>query len=200
MIVALNMVSVKRRNKDLMDVGLSGDHGARKGSSHWYVLHMPMSREVALCGKIRSLIPTSQLVDVFSLRKERWMKRNGIWFVEPVVAYPGYAFAMTSDILGLEKALSELMLPVELVGADSDSISFISDEAADWYDRVTDAGHVIRSSTAVIVDGTLHITDGPLVGQEESVIKINRHRRTCLVSVDEGAIVERCPLDIPIKS
>ena len=198
--MALDLVSLERRGMDSIPIGFSNRYGAKKCSSRWYVLHMPKCREVALCDKLKSLVRSSLLVDAFPLRKERWMKRGGAWSVAPVVAYSGYGFAVSPDISGLEKVLSELTLPIELVGAEGRSAVSISDGAADWYDRMMDSRHVIRSSTAEIVDGVLNNIEGPLVGEEKSVIKIDRHRRRCLVSVDDGAIIECCPLDIPFKS
>ena len=89
------------------------------------------------------------------------MKRQGTWFLEPVNMYRGYAFAISADAAGLAKAASGLTLPVELVGTESRSWAPLSDEVAEWYASASDAYHVIRSSTAVIVDGVLHVTDGP---------------------------------------
>ena len=48
----------------------------------------------------------------------------------------------------------------------------------------------------------LHIEQGPLVGQEARVKKIDRHKRWCLVDVGEGdsAFRELLPLDVPSKT
>ena len=66
----------------------------------------------------------------------------------------------------------------------------------------SDGSHVIRSSTAVIVDGVLHVTDGPLVGQEDRISKVDRHRRRCEVAVGGPGeeFTEQAPLDVPFKS
>ncbi|OUO58163.1 hypothetical protein B5F74_11060 [Collinsella sp. An271] len=163
---------------------------------------MPEGREASLCTELKRLLPASILADAFVLRKERWMKRGGTWFLEPVNMYRGYAFAISRDAAGLAKELSRLTLPVELVGTDTRSWAPLSDEAAVWYASVTDDRHVIRSSTAVIVDGVLHVQSGPLVGQEPRISKVDRHRRRCQVLVGEGdsAFFEQAPIDVPFKS
>ena len=71
-----------------------------------------------------------------------------------------------------------------------------------WYAAAMDASHVIRSSTAVIVDGVLRVQSGPLVGQEPRISKVDRHRRRCQVLVGEGdtAFTEQAPIDVPFKS
>lgn len=50
------------------------------------------------------------------LRKERWMKRQGGWFLQPVNLCWGHAFAASADAAGLAKVVSRLALPVEPCG------------------------------------------------------------------------------------
>lgn len=182
--------------------GLPCGRRSPKGRERWYLLHMPEGREATLCTELKKLVPQSLLSDAFVLRKERWMKRGGVWFLEPVNMYRGYAFAISPDVAGLAKAISRLTLPVELVGTETHSWAPLSDVAATWYAAATDVSHVIRSSTAVIVDGALRVQSGPLVGQESRISKIDRHRRCCQVRVGDGdaAFIERVPLDVPFKS
>lgn len=182
--------------------GLPCGRRSPKGRERWYLLHMPEGREATLCAELKKLVPQSLLSDAFVLRRERWMKRGGVWFVEPVGMYPGYAFAVSSDAAGLAKALSRLTLPVELVGTETHSWAPLSDEASVWYASAMDERHVIRSSTAEIVDGALRVQSGPLVGQESRISKIDRHRRCCRVIVGNGgtAFIERVPLDVLFKS
>ena len=183
-------------------VGLPLGRRSPRGRERWYLLRMPEGREATLCAELRRLLPESVLKDAFVLRKERWMKRAGVWFLEPVNMYRGYAFAISSDAAGLAKAIAGLTLPVELVGTGIRSWAPLSDEAAAWYASVTDGSHVIRSSTAVIVDGALHVQSGPLVGQEARISKVDRHRRRCQVRVGDGdaAFTEQAPIDVPFKS
>ena len=186
----------------VLAAGLPMGRRTPQGRERWYLLRMPEGREASICVELKRLLPESVLTDAFVLRKERWMKRAGVWFLEPVNMYRGYVFAISSDAAGLAKELSRLTLPVELVGTDTRSWAPLSDEAAAWYASVTDDRHVIRNSTAVIVDGVLHVQSGPLVGQEPRISKVDRHRRRCQVLVGEGdtAFTEQAPIDVPFKS
>ena len=182
--------------------GLPMGRRTPRGRERWYLLRMPEGREATICAELKRLLPGSVLKDAFVLRKERWMKRAGVWFLEPVNMYRGYAFAVSPDAAGLAKAIAGLTLPVELVGTDVRSWAPLADEAAAWYAAAMDASHVIRSSTAVIVDGVLHVQSGPLIGQEERISKVDRHRRRCQVRVGDGdaAFTEQAPIDVPFKS
>lgn len=182
--------------------GLPMGRRSPRGRARWYLLRMPEGREASICAELRRLLPESVLADAFVLRKERWMKRGGTWFLEPVNMYRGYAFAISSDAAGLAKSLARLTLPVELVGTDVRSWAPLADEAAAWYAAAMDASHVIRSSIAVIEDGVLRVQSGPLVGQESRISKVDRHRRRCQVRVGDGdaAFTEQAPIDVPFKS
>lgn len=182
--------------------GLPMGRRSPKGRERWYLLRIPQGREASVCAELKRLLPEEVLTDAFVLRKERWMKRQGRWFLEAKNMYWGYAFAISPDAVGLAKAISGLTLPVELVGSESKSWAPLADEVASWYEAVTDGSHVIRSSTAVIVDGVLHVQSGPLVGMESRIAKIDRHRRRCQVRVGDGdsSFTEQAALDVPFKS
>ena len=173
-----------------------------KGRERWYLLRVPEGREAATCAELKRLVPGDLLKDAFALRKERWFKRAGEWSLVPVDMYRGYAFAVSPDAAGLARALSRLTLSAALVGTESRSWAPLADEVASWYASVADEGHVIRSSTAVIVDGVLHVTEGPLMGQEARISKVDRHRRRCTVCVaaGDGGFAEQAAIDVPFKS
>ena len=182
--------------------GLPMGRRTPRGRERWYLLRMPEGREASLCTELKRLLPASVLTDAFVLRKERWMKRGGTWFLEPVNMYRGYVFAISSDAAGLAKSLARLTLPVELVGTEARSWAPLADEAAAWYAAAMDGSHVIRSSTAVIVDGELHVQSGPLVGQESRISKVDRHRRRCEARGGGGdtSFAAQAPRDVPDKS
>lgn len=192
----------KSHASGVLAAGIPCGRRTPKGRERWYLLRMPEGREAALCAELKRLVPRNLLRDVFVLRKERWMKRQGRWFLTPVDMYRGYAFAISADAAGLAKAMARLTVPVELVGAKERAWVPLSDEVAAWYASAADDGHVIRSSTAVIVDGVLHVQSGPLVGQEARISKVDRHRRRCQVRVADGngGFTELAPLDVPFKS
>lgn len=182
--------------------GLPCGRRTPKGRNRWYLLSMPPGREASICRELKRLVPSHLLADAFVLRKERWMKRQGAWFIEPVAMYRGYGFAISPDAPQLATAISKLTLPVELVGTKTRSWAPLSDDASAWFTSAADAQRIIRSSTAIIVNGALHVTDGPLVGQEASISKVDRHRRCCTVTIGkpDESFTEILPMDVPYKS
>lgn len=181
--------------------GLPCGRRVPKGRVRWYLLKVREGSEAATCSKLLRALPRDLLMDCFPLVKERWFKRAGVWELQRVTAYRGYAFAVSADPAELSKALSKLSVQAELAGADGRSWMPLAPDAQEWFERCMDEGHVLRSSTAVIVDGVLRVVEGPLVGQEQRVRKVDRHRRRCEVSLGwDGAFTEQMSLDVPFKS
>lgn len=186
----------------LTPAGLPAGRRVPRGNMRWYLVHTPMSMEHATADKLLKLIPKNLLADAFTLSKERWEKRNGVWSIRRVQMYPEYLFVVSSDAHGLNSALQKLSFHVDLVGAAERSIMPLSEDARAFFERVAGSERVIRSSTAVILHGELSVTDGPLVGCEALITKVDRHKRRCWVRVGEPGrgFLETLPLDIPIKT
>lgn len=190
---------VRERRGGYMAMGLPVGRRSPKGRQRWYLLRVPEGRESAVCERLLNLVSSDVLDDAFFLQRERWMKRNGTWSLHLVPVYKGYAFAVSRDAAGLSKAISKLTLPVELVGTEDRAWAPLSDEMAAWFAHAMDGRHVIRSSTALIQDGSLHVIEGPLMGQEGNIAKVDRHRRFCLVDVldSDGGFTVSMPIDVP---
>ena len=195
------LATASRTRAPRMAMGLPCGRRVPKGRVRWYPLRVREGSEDSTCAKLLRLLPRDVLMDCFALVKERWFKRAGVWELQRATAYRGYAFAVTADPAGLYKALARIDVNAEIAGADGRAWMPLAPDAQEWFERCMDEGHVLRSSTAVIVDGVLHVQEGPLVGQEERIGKVDRHRRRCEVSVGwDGGFTEQMPLDVPFKS
>lgn len=180
--------------------------GATTNSQHgrvrWYLVHTPNGKERETCEKVRRIIPHELMQDAFVMQKEFWFKRDGVWSLQTKPMYKEYFFVATRDAALLDKALAQLSFGCRIAGSKERAYAPMPDDAQDWYRSVLDDDGVVRNSVARIEDGVLHIEQGPLVGQEARVKKIDRHKRWCLVDVGEGdsAFRELLPLDVPSKT
>ncbi len=136
------------------------------------------------------------------MQKEFWFKRDGAWSLQTKPMYKEYFFVATHDAAALDRALAQLSFGCRIAGSRERAYMPMPDDAQGWYRSVLDDDGVVRNSVARIEDGVLHIEQGPLVGQEARVKKIDRHKRWCLVDVGEGdsAFRELLPLDVPSKT
>lgn len=179
-------------------MGLPCGRRSPRGRQRWYLARVPEGRERGVCETLRRVVDAELLDDAFVMSREHWFSHGGSWSLDTVQMYRGYIFLATRDVAGLSKALSGLTLPVELVGAFGRSYLPLADEARDWFERTMDEKHVLRNSTATIVDGRLLVREGPLVGQESRVSKVDRHHRRCFVDV--GEFTELMPIDVPLAT
>lgn len=184
--MAFTAFADRRAAASRMPMGLPAGRRVSRGNLRWYLANVPEGREQALCDNVIKLIDPSVLADAFVPRKERWFKRRGSWSLQQVVMYPGYLFIATADVRALDQALAKLTLPVQIVGSDTHAWTPLAPEAQAWFEASMDADHVIRSSMAQIIDGSLHVQSGPLAGQEGHLFKVDRHQRRCLLHVGEG--------------
>ena len=182
--------------------GLPCGRRVPKGQVRWYLLKVREGSEEATCEKLLRLVPRELLRDCFVLKRESWRREAGEWSLRLSVAYGGYVFAVTDDPVALGKELSRLSVFAELAGADGRSWMPLSREAQEWFEQCADERHVLRNSVAEIAGGCVHVTDGPLLGHEASIRKVDRHHRRCMVSVSDGdgGFTELMPIVVPLKS
>ena len=162
----------------------------------------PQGKERETCEKVRCIIPHELMQDAFVMQKEFWFKWDGAWSLQTKPMYKEYFFVATHDAAALDRALAQLSFGCRIAGSRERAYMPMPDDAQDWYRSVLDDDGVVRNSVARIEDGVLHIEQGPLVGQEARVKKIDRHKRWCLVDVGDGdsAFRELLPLDVPSKT
>ncbi|MBR1829640.1 MAG: hypothetical protein IJ781_09060 [Atopobiaceae bacterium] len=173
-----------------------------RGRKRWYLAHTYEGREEKACEKVRKIIPSELLEDAFVMRREQVKKVHGEWVTLTRLMYPEYFVVVTKDVAALDKELRKLTFGVQIARGDTEHFAPMADEACAWYERMMDANHTIRTSTAHIVNGELQIKDGPLMGQESRVTSINRRKCFCTVAVTDGGggFTEAVPMVVPFKS
>ena len=196
------MEQTMRRQEQLPGAFSGATTNSQHGRVCWYLVHTPNGKERETCEKVRRIIPHELMQDAFVMQKEFWFKRDGAWSLQTKPMYKEYFFVATRDAALLDKALAQLSFGYRIAGSRERAYAPMPDDAQDWYRSVLDGDGVVRNSVARIEDGVLHIEQGPLVGQEARVKKIDRHKRWCLVDVGEGdsAFRELLPLDVPSKT
>ena len=197
------MEQTARRQEQLPGAFNGATINSQHGRVRWYLVHTPPhGKERETCEKVRRIIPHNLMQDAFVMQKEFWFKRDGAWSLQTKPMYKEYFFVATHDAAALDRALAQLSFGCRIAGSRERAYMPMPDDAQDWYRSVLDDDGVVRNSVARIEDGVLHIEQGPLVGQEARVKKIDRHKRWCLVDVGEGdsAFRELLPLDVPSKT
>lgn len=156
-----------------------------RGSVRWYLASCPVDYEQSICDILLRAIPRNLLEDAFVLRRERVRKYKGVWVTNVRDLFKGYLIVVTRDVLALNKAMQRLTFPVSLVGPAEGGFAPVTRDVQAFIESVTDDRHVICMSKGEIVHDALRVLEGPLVGEEERVVKIVRKKAFAIVRAGE---------------
>lgn len=108
---------------------------------------------------------------------------KGEWRLKEKKLTPGYLYVVSSDIARAARELVGVPMFTRLLGNDGAFIPLAKDETA-WIDSLTHTGHrVIEISSGVIVNERVIVNEGPLVGLEGLIKKVDRHKRLAYLEV-----------------
>ena len=177
----------KATKGDALPSGFLSVRAPRDGRVRWYAVRVPAGRESSFAEDCRRAIGPDLLEDCFVPRYERYTKRQGIWRVETVPMFSGYAFAATRDVP---------------VGRQGSSYAPLSRDVQAWLEATLDSSRVLRASEGRIEGGVLTVERGPLRGSERIVRKVDRHKRMAYVGLGDGdsEFLLRAGLSVPSKS
>lgn len=139
----------------------------------------------------------------FEIKIEKWFvsKKYRKYIIQDL--YPGYVFVKT--ILSEEiflKTYSDYFESIKLLATlvkQGDTYA-LAKEVQSFYEKLIDSQNIIRHSIGNIVDSQLIIETGPLVGLEDKISKINRHKRIAEIKLDQNDMKISCPLEVVSKS
>ncbi len=154
-----------------------------------YVIHTTSGKEDELIDKIhRESTRQGDYADVFCVRRRVWKKFKGKWQEVSERLFPGYVFIETDK----PKAVQEMLFMMEgygrLLGQKGEhTTNFIplkEHEEALMYAYMGKESHSVDISKIKVLEGKkVQIVDGPLLGQEGRIKKIDLHKRIAQVEV-----------------
>lgn len=126
--------------------------------------------------------------EIFMPVTERIWKIEGKWQRVLVPMFKGYLFITSDDSTGLfgriHGSLGKTIFRFVKLLKDDDYIIPLSDSNESMVKELSDEDHVIKASIGYLKGDTLIVTDGPLKGHEGQVVKIDRHKRIAVLSVE----------------
>lgn len=123
--------------------------------------------------------------DCFVPQREVAKKRGVEWRKTQEVIFTGYVFLETRDAIAAAAALQKIPAYTRFLGAHNDKFISLDDFEVAWLAAFApvSAQHVITTSKGVIEGDRVIVTEGPLVGREAMITKIDRHKRLAWVSM-----------------
>ena len=144
---------------------------------HWYVVHVKSGRTSKLIGFFRR----QEGVTAFIPKSERWQcvgEGKKDYILKEL--YPDYVFVRTH----LSRDQFDVMyrkffdsIEDYAVLLEYDDVYSLTKEEEVMMDRLFSKSHIIRHSVGTIIEKRLKCFEGPLVGLEDRVIKLDKRNR-----------------------
>ena len=128
---------------------------------------------------IQTLIRNEMIREAFTMTYEYLRRYQGAWHTEDRPLFPG---CMILDSNESKMNIEEC----ETAGRDwSDQLDYTVLELEEelFLKKISDAVHHIPMSKGYIHDGTTCITEGPLIGLESRIRRIDRHKRLATIEM-----------------
>lgn len=122
--------------------------------------------------------------EVFVPRYQVERKFHGQFKVVERNLFPGYVIAITRDIAGLNAKLAKVPTLTRILGSEKAFVPLDPTEQAFINSFAIDKHRIVKMSRAVDEGDRIVVMEGPLVGREGMIQKINRRKGTCRVTFE----------------
>ena len=164
----------------------------RSRQPEWYVIQVETGREQAMCQLIQRVCKAADvssdedgyhlLDECFSPQFTTRHKIHGEWVDLQKRLLPGYVVAVTSHPAALRQQLHRVPKFTRLLTMGETFVPLREEDRA-WLDEATHKGDRTVPMSMACKDGdTIVVTEGPLVGHEGQITRINRSK--CLAFLE----------------
>lgn len=168
----------------------------------WYAIQVHNGSEEKLKTVYQNRIPKEVLDECFIFYREEMKKYLGEWHKEEKILFPGYLFMGTDQPTELFDTLKKMPVPTRPLG-DKDTLVPLTASEAELMKKLGGEKHVVKMSQGVIENGRTQITEGPMIGMEKYIRKIDRHKRRAVIEMKmagERAVKAEVGVEIVRKS
>ena len=169
----------------------------------YYVIQVKTGKEQQAIEDILKNKPDDASFDVFSPYRKSFRKYKGVMKEVVERCFPGYIFVETNDVKRLFRQLYFTPGFQRLLGREAETENFVpldKDESR-MIDILYSANNnrITEISNIEVKEGEMiRVLDGPLVGLETQIKKVNLHKRTVLVEFMMCGRLVTAPIGINI--
>lgn len=156
----------------------------------WYVVQVCTGSEEDIRLLCEKRIPKEVMKRCFIPYYERMRRYQGTWHKERRLLLPGYIFLVSEQVEELFFALKEIPGLTKLIGTGREIVPLSEDEIC-LLRRLGNDTEVVAMSEGIIEGDKTVITEGPLMGMEGYIKRIDRHKRIAYLEIEMmGRLVE----------
>lgn len=167
----------------------------------YYVIQVQTRHEEEIIDMIKKLVSKEILLDIFSPSVEVNKKYKDGWRKVTRKCFPGYVFVNTNNPAELFKELYPVPAFTKLLGVGkTGERSFIPLSSDEAYSLEALAGkeHNVGISDIRLEQGKIvEVLSGPLKGKTGEIIKVNLHKRICVILMDMAG--RKCEVTLGIN-
>lgn len=149
----------------------------------WYVVQVQTGTEERIKAQCIRMIGEDILERCFIPYYEEKKKYLGDWHTEKRILFPGYVFMVSGRLADLYQELFKVVGLTKLLGTGKEIVPLSEEETA-LLKRMGAGERPLEISTGLIENGTVMVTEGPLVGMEGCIRRIDRHKRKAWLEID----------------
>lgn len=145
-----------------------------------YVLWTEFGKEGHLKEVLENtIIPLLPETSIFIPQKKKLLRGPNGWGEVNDILFPNYVFMDTPDINAVHAVLYQpkIATAYHLLGMDENNILAVKPDEKAWIEHMCDEKGIAGISRGIKEGTTVRFTEGPLVGMEAYVKKIDRHHR-----------------------
>ncbi len=151
----------------------------------WYVIYCPNQKEEEVIASCRRHLTADALRDAFVLTYDRMRRYEGVWHVERQPLFPDYVFLESGNPELFAREIKKYETVFHVLG-DDEGPSPLEPEEERFLRKLCGPYHHSGMSRGYILDGKTHVTEGPLLGKEELICRIDRHKRLARLAMPGG--------------
>ena len=173
----------------------------KEGFFIWYVVYCPHQNMQNLMEICKATLSEQAATCIFTFTYDRMKRYQGEWHLERSYTFPDYFFIESSNGEQLEKEMNRNELASKIL-ATGGIVTPVDSQEEEVLRHLSDDSHHMGMSTGYIAEGKTHVTQGPLVGYESRIRKIDRHKRLARISLPyaKGEMELCMGLEITCKS
>lgn len=149
----------------------------------WYVIQVKTGTEESIKKQCEGIIGEGILDNCFLPYYEKKRKYGGNWHVKKELLFPGYVFLVSECLEGLYEGLKKVIGLTKLIGTGKEIVPLTEAEVS-LLQRLGKDEQVVAMSTGIIINGKVRVTEGPLIGMEGYIKKVDRHKRNAVLTIE----------------
>lgn len=168
---------------------------------NWHVFQVLVGKE----DKILAKINFDDEVYAFTPKRVKFLRKDGKAIRYEEILFKGYVIVETDmDYLTFKNYANNFIKPLDgvlrLLEHDHSGTESILPHERAFIEKYTSPKRIIEPSYGFIQGDKVVITDGPLMGRESEIIRIDRHKRLAELCVNMFGEVQRIKVSCEILS